>query len=415
MKFFTMIPNRLLLFAMLFAIAIVLSETATVTTAAAASPTINSSPEVVGVAAELSPFKITDDLKHLIRTLVDNGTNAAMVIGLVDANGTQFYGYGKTSNATNATTVNKDTLFDLASITKTFTTTILTDMVSQGVVNLDDPIEKYLPPTVKVPAYNGNKITLEDLATHTSGLPLSPPNQQVNITTFPDIFPNYTQEQFYQALSNITLTTVPGSHFQYSDMGMALLGDILASKAGMPYEQLVIDRILNVLGMNSTRITLSDTTLLSRLALGHLNGTEIPITSISFIKPPPLAPAGSLRSSASDMVKYLSANIGLIKTNLDNIMQDSHRIRLYTNMSVVAPYDVYVGLGWFSTTNFGSQIIWHNGGLPLGYNSFAGFNPATQRGVVVLSSTILQDINVENIGFGPHDKLSTIIWNLLLN
>ena len=167
MKFFTMIPYRLLLFAMLFAIAIVLSETPTVTTAAAASSTMKSSPEVVGVAAELSPFKITDDLKHLIRTLVDNGTNAAMVIGLVDANGTQFYGYGKTSNATNATTVNKDTLFDLASITKTFTTTILTDMVSQGVVNLDDPIEKYLPPTVKVPAYNGNKITLEDLATHT--------------------------------------------------------------------------------------------------------------------------------------------------------------------------------------------------------------------------------------------------------
>jgi D-alanyl-D-alanine-carboxypeptidase/D-alanyl-D-alanine-endopeptidase len=415
MKFFTMIPYRLLLFAMLFAIAIVLSETATVTTAAAASPTMKSSPEVVGVAAELSPFKITDDLKHLIRTLVDNGTNAAMVIGLVDANGTQFYGYGKTSNATNATTVNKDTLFDLGSITKTFTTTILTDMVSQGVVNLDDPIEKYLPPTVKVPAYNGNKITLEDLATHTSGLPDFPPNLQVNMTTLPDFYPNYTQEQFYQALSNITLTTVPGSHFQYSDMGMALLGDILASKAGMPYEQLVIDRILNVLGMNSTRITLSDTTLLSRLALGHLNGTEIPITSISFIKPPPLAPAGSLRSSASDMVKYLSANIGLIKTNLDTVMQDSHRIRLYTNMSVVAPYDVYVGLGWFSTTNFGSQIIWHNGALPLGYNSFAGFNPATQRGVVVLSSTILQDINVENIGFGPHDKLSTIIWNLLLN
>jgi CubicO group peptidase (beta-lactamase class C family) len=410
MKFFTMISNRLLLFAMLFAIAIVLSETLTVTTATA-SPTIKSSPVVVTEP----PFKITDDLKQLIRTLVDNGTNAAMVIGLVDANGTQFYGYGKTSNATNATTVNKDTLFDLASITKTFTTTILTDMVSQGVVNLDDPIEKYLPPSVKVPAYNGNKITLEDLATHTSGLPDYPPNLQVNITTYPDIYPNYTREQLYQSLSNITLTTTPGSHFQYSDMGMALLGDILASKAGMPYEQLVIDRILNVLGMNSTRITLSDTTtLLSRLALGHFNGTEIPITSISFVNPPPLAPAGSLRSSASDMVKYLSANIGLIKTNLDTVMQDSHRIRLYTNMSVVAPYDVYVGLGWFSTTNFGSQIIWHNGEI-LGYNSFAGFNPATQRGVIVLSSTMLQDIDVANIGFGPHDELSNIIWSILLN
>ena len=413
MKFFTMTPNRLLLFAMLFAIAIVLSETPTVTTtAAAASPSTKSSPIVV--AAE-PPFKISDNLKQLIRTLVDNRTNAAMVIGLVDANGTQFYGYGKTSNATNATTVNEDTLFDLGSITKTFTTTILTDMVSQGVVNLDDPIEKYLPPTVKVPAYNGNKITLEDLATHTSGLPDYPPNLQVNITTYPDIYPNYTKEQLYQALSNITLTTVPGSHFEYSDMGMALLGDILASKVGMPYEQLVINRILNVLGMNSTRITLSNTpTLLSRLALGHFNGTEIPVTSISFVNPPPLAPAGSLRSSASDMVKYLSANIGLIKTNLDTVMQDSHLIRLYTNMSVVAPYDVYVGLGWFSTTNFGSQIIWHNGEI-LGYNSFAGFNPVTQRGVVMLSNTMLNDIDVANIGFGPLYELSKSIWSLLLS
>jgi CubicO group peptidase (beta-lactamase class C family) len=116
-------------------------------------------------------------------------------------------------------------------------------------------------------------------------------------------------------------------------MGMALLGDMLASKAGMPYEQLVIDKILNVLGMNSTRITLSDSILLSRLALGHINGTEIPITSVSFVVPPPLAPAGSLRTSASDMVKYLSANIGLIKTVLDDTMQDSHKIRLYTNQS----------------------------------------------------------------------------------
>jgi serine-type D-Ala-D-Ala carboxypeptidase/endopeptidase len=94
-----------------------------------------------------------------------------MVIGLVDANGTQFYGYGKTSNASNATTVNENTLFDIGSITKTFTTTILADMVNNGTVKLDDPIEKYLPPTVRVPTYNGNKITLEDLATHTSGLP----------------------------------------------------------------------------------------------------------------------------------------------------------------------------------------------------------------------------------------------------
>jgi serine-type D-Ala-D-Ala carboxypeptidase/endopeptidase len=407
MMFFEgMTRYRLLTFALVFALAITLSRTPAITTIVASPMPI--SPAMVSSA---STFEITDNLKLLIRTLVDNGTNAAMVMGLVDPNGTQFYGYGKTSNATNATTVNENTLFDIGSITKTFTTTILANMVKNGTVNLDDPIEKYLPPTVRVPTYNGNKITLEDLATHTSGLPDYPPNLQVsNITAYP----NYTRQQMYESLSNITLAHAPGSNYSYSDLGMALLGDILASKEGMPYEQLVTDRILNVLGMNSTRITLSDSTLLSRLALGHINGTEIPLTYPNPANPPPLAPAGSLRTSASDMVKYLSANAGLIKTILEDDMQDLHKIRLFTNLSGVKGYDLYVGLGWFTTTNFGSQIIWHNGEV-LGYNAFAGFNPATQRGVVILSSTMPKDIDVANVGFGPHDDLSTIIWNLLLN
>jgi serine-type D-Ala-D-Ala carboxypeptidase/endopeptidase len=401
--------NRLLTFAMLFALAITLSGTPTIT-AIVTSPM----PESQAIVSSATTFEITDNLKQLIRTLVDNGTNAAMVLGLVDANGTQFYGYGKTSNATNATTVNENTLFDIGSITKTFTTTILTDMVNNGTVNLDDPIEKYLPPTVRVPTYNGSKITLEDLATHTSGLPDYPPKPS-NITNIMSLimYPN-TLQQLYESLSNITLTHAPGSKYSYSDMGMALLGDILASKAGIPYEQLVIDKILNVLGMNSTRIMLSDNTLLSRLALGHLNGTEVPPTWPNPAFPPAEAPAGSLHSSASDLVKYLSANTGLIKTILDNDMQDSHKIRLYTNQSGVKGYDVYIGLGWLTTTNFGSQIIWHNGEV-LGYNAFAGFNPATQRGVVILSNTMPNDIDVVNIGFGPYDELSATIWNLLLN
>lgn len=356
------------------------------------------------------PFEITDNLKHVIKTSVDNGTNAAMVIGLVDSNGTQFYGYGKTSNATNATVVNEYTIFDIGSITKTFTTTILADMVNEGIFKLEDPIENYLPFTVKVPMYKEHKITLEDLATHTSGLPDYPSNFEAsNITSYQ----NYTREQLYQGLSNTTLKTVPGTHFEYSDMGTAILGDILASKTGMPYEKLVENRILNVLGMNSTMINLSNP-LVSRLALGHVNGIEIPITSVNLVFPPAFAPAGSLRSSAADIVKYLSANMGLIKTKLDDAMENTHKIRLYTNMTGVPPYDVYIGLGWITTTNFGSQIIWHNGEV-IGYNSIVAFNPITQRGIVILCNTMVQDIDVANIGFGPRDEFSKIIWNLLLS
>ncbi|HEX2408520.1 MAG TPA: serine hydrolase domain-containing protein, partial [Nitrososphaeraceae archaeon] len=127
--------------------------------------------------------------------------------------------------------------------------------------------------------YKEHKITLEDLATHTSGLPDYPSNFEAsNITSYQ----NYTREQLYQGLSNTTLKTVPGTHFEYSDMGIAILGDILASKTGMPYEKLVENRILNVLGMNSTMINLSNP-LVSQLALGHVNGIEIPITSVNLV------------------------------------------------------------------------------------------------------------------------------------
>ena len=121
-------------------------------------------------------FEITDQIKSLIIDRLDrNKTNAAMVIGLIDPNGTQFYGHGKSSNSSNAT-VNENTIFNIGSITKVFTTILLADMVNKGLVNLDDPIEKYLPSNVIVPQFNGHKITVEDLATHTSGLPEFPDN-----------------------------------------------------------------------------------------------------------------------------------------------------------------------------------------------------------------------------------------------
>jgi serine-type D-Ala-D-Ala carboxypeptidase/endopeptidase len=115
-------------------------------------------------AKELSIMLLLNNVKRYL-------PDASIVVGIISPNGTQVYSYGNISK-TNSTKVNGNTIFDIASITKTFTTTLLADMVKQGLVNLDDPIGKYLPATVKVPTYNnGHKVTLEDLATHTSGLP----------------------------------------------------------------------------------------------------------------------------------------------------------------------------------------------------------------------------------------------------
>jgi serine-type D-Ala-D-Ala carboxypeptidase/endopeptidase len=335
----------------------------------------------------------------LLNQVEEDMPDKSIVIGVISPNGTQVYSYGNISKE-NSTNVNGDSIFDIGSITKTFTTTLLVDMVKRGLINLDDPIGKYLPANVKVPTYNGKMITIENLATHSSGLPDFPAGWNRN--------QSYTNEQVYNFLSNITLQREPGAFANYSDFGMGLLGHALSLKAGIPYEQLVRDRILNVLGMNSTGIAMNSTgvtypdILKSRLAKGHIGGEEI---TPEFI-PEALRPAGALYSTANDLMKYLSANLGLIKTKINDIMEETHLIRseyqhhnttkataelFSSNKSLSASY---VGLGWFIDTNLDAEVIQHTGGI-YGYNSFIAFNPDKQVGFVWLCSCEGADMSME--------------------
>ncbi len=124
------------------------------------------------------------------------------------------------------------------------------------------------------------------------------------------------------------------------------------------------------------------------------------------------------------MLKFISTNIGLIKTKLDSAMQASHLIRHSTGFLIPNNIDVsgkntkielYIGLGWLITTNLGNDIvvIWHNGGTVGGYNAFMAFNPATDRGIVVLCNTGVADVDITTLALNEKGKLSSLIWNLL--
>ena len=296
--------------------------------------------------SSITSKEIPPQVKNFILNQIVNKSKAAIVVGFVDPNGTRIFSFGNMSAAHNIP-VNENTLFNIASITKTFTTLLLADMVKQGIVNLTDPIEKYLPANVKVPQFNGQKITLEDLATHTSGLPEYPSNLLNNKG---EINPNYNVTLLYQALSNTKLTRAPGSQFQYSSFGTGLLGRILSLKSGgIPYEQLVKDRILNALGMNDTKITLSQNEISNRFPVGHMGGKEITTPTI----PTVLADAGAFRSTATDMLKYVSANLGLLHTKLDDAIQLQHLIRHPGIIANPMNYSEYLALGWRVLTNFG--------------------------------------------------------------
>ena len=177
---------------------------------------------------------------------------------------------------------------------------------------------------------------------------------------------------------------------------MVLLGHILSLKTGVPYGELVKDRILNVLGMDSTGTAMNSTQitsplpdlLKSRLAIGHVGGKEI---SSLPILPEVIQPAGALYSSANDLLKYLAANMGLIHTKINDILEATHLIRheekttVNTSSTTQSLLAVYIGLGWDIGTNLGTEVAYHTGGID-GYASLLAFNPTKQIGIVILCS-----------------------------
>ena len=246
-------------------------------------------------------------------------------------------------------------------------------MVQRGEVALDDPVAKYLPPSVKMPQRNGRSITLVDLATHTSGLPRRASNFLPQDPQNPYV--DYSVEQLYQFLSTYQLTRDIGSQYVYSNVGGGLLGHVLARRAGMDYETLVRSRICEPLGMKSTRITLTPA-LQERLAVGH-NAQMEPVKNWDLTT---LAGAGGLRSTANDMLTFLAANLGLIKSPLAPAMAGMIKVRRPTGYP-----DLEIALGWHVFTSNGKEIVWHNGGTG-GYQTWMGYDPKARVAVVALSN-----------------------------
>src|SRR3984885_708231 len=189
-----------------------------------------------------------------------DGRNSGMVIGLVDEHGSRVFSAGKLDNGTDLE-INGDTVFEIGSITKTFTALLLLDMVERGEMKLDDPAAKHLPKSVKLPSHAGKEMTLLNLAAQDSGLPFNADNLSAG-------YDSYTVKNMYAFLAGYTLTNDPGVRFQYSNIGMSLLGHVMELKTGTNFEWLVVNRICRPLHMDSTCVSLT-TALKARAAVGH--------------------------------------------------------------------------------------------------------------------------------------------------
>jgi len=313
------------------------------------------------------------DIRAILVDRIDAQHQAVgIVVGVIDPAGRRIVAYGKT--AKDGKPVDANSVFEIGSVTKVFTSLLLADMVQRGEVALTDPVSKYLPPDVKVPERGGKKITLVDLATHTSGLPRLPSNFHPKDPGNP--YADFTVAQLYEFLSNVQLTRDIGSKYEYSNLGGGLLGHVLARRAGTDYETLVRTRILEPLAMKSTAITLSKT-MKDNLATGHDAGLQ-PVSNWDL---PTLAGAGALRSTANDLLTFVGANLGIVKSPL----APSMAAMLATRRPTGNP-GLDIALGWHISTRNGHEIVWHNGGTG-GYRTWIGFDSKSRTGVVVLSNT----------------------------
>jgi CubicO group peptidase (beta-lactamase class C family) len=342
---------------------------------------MNTALRVICITTLLSAFsfrasaeEFTDAIRAFLQQRVEvEKRDVGIVVGIVDEHGSRVVSCGKMDNGTDQE-VNGDTLFDIASITKPFTGLLLQDMIERGEMKLDDPVQKYLPQSVRMPTRSGKEITLRHLVTHTSGLPHIADNLEPKRADQP--FANYTVEELNAFLSSYQLSRDPGTKVEYSSLGAGLLGHAIALKAGSDYESLVVDRICRPLKMDSTRITLTPE-LKARFATGHNQRGE---AVLSWDRQTQLG-GSALRSTANDLLKFVSANLGLTPSSLTPLMEKTHVVQLPNAIP-----ETDIGLAWMITRLQATRIVHHGGEAP-GYCTFAGFDKASRRGVVLLSSS----------------------------
>ena len=325
------------------------------------------------------PLPTDEQVRDLLRQRIDvEKRGVGIAVGLIDGRTRRVVCYGSTARD-GSVEVSADTVFEIGSVTKSFTDLLLADMVRRGEVKLDDPVAKYLPAAVKVPMSGERQITLLDLATHRSGLPRMPAN--FHPTDPADPYADYTPELLYAFLSGYALPRDIGSKMEYSNLGVGLLGHALALCAGRSYEDLVVERVCRPLGMADTRITLSPA-MRERLAKPY-DETLTPAHNWDIAT---ISGAGALRSDANDMLKFVAAELDAATFPA---MADTQTARNHGNSEKID-----LGLGWFIDRTDEPTILWHNGATG-GYHAFVGFCPARRTGVVVLSNT---GLDADDIG-----------------
>jgi serine-type D-Ala-D-Ala carboxypeptidase/endopeptidase len=309
---------------------------------------------------------------------VQSGTTG-MVLVVVRDDQVFFHGYGETAPDSHQLPT-QDSLLRLCSLTKIFTTDVLTKLVADKTLRLDDPLQRYAPAGAVVPK-RVRPITLADLATHTSGLPRELGNAPPNTPHF--TFPDYRTR--WRWLQNQRLRSTPGTAALYSNVAFDFLGDALQSAAHKQYAALLAERTLNPLHMQHTTFFPNAEQCEHLLISAHEDGPCIATEAT--------AGSSGLYSTAADMAIWLKY---LLRTGRPGIpAQDASAQAVYILPSNLvrqkgldhAGEPTGVGLGWIHILPIDSpsHIVEKTGG-GAGYETYIAINHS-RRTAIFLAAT----------------------------
>ncbi len=298
-------------------------------------------------------------LDKVVETAADTffatGCHVGLSVGVHDAAGDHVYNYGSVSKAKAALPTGQ-TLYEIGSVTKTFTGTLAAKAIFDGRMTLDGDFRAYLPEAYPNLERDGKPITLRTLASHKAGMPRELPDssglfKDADADQLPYLLvareKAYDRARYLKELHDTTLLTTPGDTLAYSNLGIKVVGFGLENVYGRTYDQLLKDEITGPLGMKHTGLHVSWLDR-SRLAQGYgPKGGLMPHVL------PNAGAAGGLYSDAGDMLRY--ADWQLDETN--SVVRTAHE-------PVAGYIDAYaIGLMWDETRKDGKRQLWHSGGV----------------------------------------------------
>lgn len=337
----------------------------------------------VPVARTLKSYQVPSDnplrdatdslVERLVRPYIQQSHTAGLCLAVIGPGAVRRYSYGEVRRGSQQRPDPRTTIFEIGSVTKTFTALLLARQALRGRMKLLDSVNRYLPRRIPPLAYAGAPISLQTLANHTAGLPRLPANIYNGPVDPADPYRHYTQDSLFRFLRDYHPTVRPGSQFAYSNLGAGLLGSVLARQAGRSFEELILKDICRPLRLRDTYLELPETQL-PRLAQGYNEKGEP--TAVWHLAA--LQGSGAIKSTLQDMIRYTRAQLGQFRHPLTRAMRltQQQTFRDSTNA---------MGLGW-RIARQPTRTYWHHSGGTGGGRSFVGFDPGRQLGVVILSN-----------------------------